>query len=180
MHIVRVRPFNHIGPRQSPDYVVPNFAKQITEIEKGLKEPILTVGNLEAKRDFTDARDMVKAYWLALQKGEAGEVYNICSGKAPSVKELLDKFLAMSKKDIEVRQDSKKLRSSDVPLLIGDSTKFREKTGWKPEIPFERTLQDTLDHWRKEPDRSLTGAGFCSATFYESVFRSGSKSTYAT
>lgn len=149
MPIVRVRPFNHIGPRQSPDYVVSNFAKQIAEIEKGLQEPVITVGNLEAKRDFTDVRDVVRAYWLALRKGESGEIYNICSGKTVSIQELLDQLLAMSEKDIEVKQDPKKLRPSDVPLLAGDPTKFREKTDWKPEIPFERTLQDALDYWRR-------------------------------
>ncbi len=148
MYVVRVRPFNHIGPRQSPDYVVSSFAKQIAEIEKGLKEPLITVGNLEAKRDFTDVRDMVRAYWLALQKGEPGEVYNICSGKAISIREVLDMLLAMSKKDIEVKQDPKRLRPSDVSLLLGDSTKFRERTAWQSEIPFEKTLQDTLDYWR--------------------------------
>ena len=159
LHIVRARSFNHIGPYQSPDYVVSNFAKQIAEIEKGLKESVITAGNLEAKRDFTDVRDMVRAYWLAVQRGEPGEAYNICSGKAISIKELLDKLLAMSRKDIEIRQDPKKLRPSDVPLLVGNSTKFREKTGWKLGIPFEKTLQDTLDYWRKELNRSSTGAG---------------------
>jgi len=159
MHIVRVRPFNHIGPRQSPDYVVSSFAKQIAEIEKSLREPVITVGNLEAKRDFTDVRDMVRAYWLALQKGERGEVYNICSEKAISIKDLLDKLLAMSNKDIEVRQDPKKLRPSGVPLLLGDPTKFKGTTGWKPEIPFEKTLQDTLDYWRKGLSRNLIGTG---------------------
>jgi len=148
LNIIRVRPFNHIGPRQSSEFVCSSFAKQIAEIEKGLKEPVIKVGNLEPKRDFTDVRDMVRDYWLALQKGDPGEIYNICSGKAVSIKDLLDKLLAMSKKDIEVRQDPKKLRPSDIPLLLGDSTKFREKTRWKRGIPFEKTLQDILDYWR--------------------------------
>jgi len=147
LHIVRVRPFNHIGPRQSPDYVVPSFAKQIAEIEKGLKEPVITVGNLKSKRDFTDVRDIVRAYWLALQKGEPGEVYNICSDKAVSIQEVLDKFLKLSKKEIKIEQDVERLRPADVPLLLGDATKFREKTGWEPGISFEKTLQDTLDYW---------------------------------
>jgi len=148
LHVVRVRPFNHIGPRQSPDYVVPSFAKQIAEIEKGLKEPVITVGNLKSKRDFTDVRDIVRAYWLALQKGEPDEVYNICSGKAVSIQEVLDKLLKLSKKEIKIEQDVERLRPADVPLLLGDATKFREKTGWKPGISFEKTLQDTLDYWR--------------------------------
>ena len=150
MHIVRVRPFNHIGPRQSSDYVVSSFAKQIAEIEKGLKEPMIMVGNLEAKRDFTDVRDMVRAYQLALHKGNPGEIYNICSEKAVSIKEILEKLLKLSEKEIEIEQDPKRLRPSDVPLLLGDSTKFRGKTGWEPGIPFEKTLQDTLDYWRGE------------------------------
>jgi len=153
MHIVRVRPFNHIGPRQSPDYVVSNFAKQIAEIEKGLKAPVITVGNLEAKRDFTDVRDMVRAYWLALQKGEPGEVYNICSGKAVSIQEVLDKLLRLSEKEIKIERDVERLRPADIPLLLGDSSKFRGKTGWEPEIPFEKTLQDTLDYWRGRIDK---------------------------
>jgi GDP-4-dehydro-6-deoxy-D-mannose reductase len=153
MHIVRVRPFNHIGPRQSPDYVVSSFAKQIAEIEKSLKEPVITVGNLEAKRDFTDVRDMVRAYWLALQKGEPGEVYNICSGKAVSIQEVLDKLLKLSDKEIKIEQDVERLRPADIPLSLGDSTKFRKKTGWKPGIPFEKTLRDTLDYWSGKVDK---------------------------
>ena len=147
--IVRVRPFNHIGPRQSADYVCANFAKQIAEIEKGVRKPVINVGNLKPRRDFIDVRDVVRAYWLALQKGEPGEVYNICSGKAISIKELLDKLLSMSKKNIEVKQDPEKLRPSDIPLLLGDCARFGEKTDWEPEIPFEKTLKELLDYWRE-------------------------------
>ncbi len=149
MHIVRVRPFNHIGPRQSPDYVVSSFAKQIAEIEKGLKEPVITVGNLEARRDFTNVRDMVRAYWLALQKGEPGDVYNICSEKAVSIQEVLGKLLKLSEKQIRIEQDVQRLRPADIPLLLGDSTKFRDDAGWKLAIPLEVTLQDTLVYWRE-------------------------------
>ncbi len=149
LKIIRVRPFNHIGPRQSPEFVCFDFAKQIAEIEKGLKEPIIKVGNLEAKRDFTDVRDMVRAYWLALQKGKSGEVYNICSGDEVSIKELLDKFLNMSKKKIKVIQDPKRLRPSDVPLLVGDFKKFTKQTDWKLGIPLEKTLEDILNYWRE-------------------------------
>lgn len=148
LNIIRVRPFNHIGPRQSPEFVCSNFAKQIVEIEKGLKESIIKVGNLEAKRDFTDVRDMVRAYWLALQKGDLGEIYNICSEKAISIKELLNAFLDMSKKGIEISQDPKKFRSSDAPLLLGDSIKFRRRMCWKSEIPLDKTLKDILEYWR--------------------------------
>ena len=149
LNIIRIRPFNHIGPRQSPEFVCSSFAKQIVEIEKGVKEPIIIVGNLEAKRDFTDVRDMARAYWLAVQKGESGDVYNICSGKTVSIKEILDKLLNMSSKNIKVKQDPKRLRSSDIPILLGDSTKFRKQTGWEQKIPFEKTLRCILDYWRE-------------------------------
>ena len=158
LHIVRVRPFNHIGPRQSPDYVCANFAKQIAEIEKGVRKPIINVGNLKPRRDFMDVRDVVRGYWLAVQKGQPGEAYNICSGKTISIKELLDKLLNMSPKDIEVKQDPQKLRASDVALLLGDPAKFKRRTGWRPEIPFERTLQDTLDYCRERLQLDI-GAG---------------------
>ncbi len=149
-HIVRVRPFNHIGPRQSDEFVSSSFAKQIVEIEKGLKNPIINVGNLEAKRDFTDVRDMVKAYWLAIQKGEPGDIYNICSGKAISIKGLLEKLLSMSNKEIRVEQDLKKLRPVDVPLLMGKSEKFMQQTGWNMEFTLEKTLQSILNYWREK------------------------------
>jgi len=149
LNIIRVRPFNHIGPRQSPEFVCSNFAKQIAEIEKGLKEPIIKVGNLEAKRDFTDVRDMVKAYWFAIQKGKPGEIYNICSGKAISIEELLNRILALCEKNIRVKQDPKRLRTSDVPLLIGNFIKFTKKTGWEPEIPLKKTLKDIMNYWRE-------------------------------
>ena len=150
LNIIRVRPFNHIGPRQSPEFVCSDFTKQIVEIEKGLKEPIIKVGNLEAKRDFTDVRDIVKAYWLALQKGKFGEVYNVCSGNAVSIKELLDRLLNMSKKKIKVIQDPKRLRPSDVPIFLGDSTKFKKHTCWKQKYLFGKTLQDILNYWRNK------------------------------
>ena len=148
--IIRVRSFNHIGPRQAPDFVCPSFAKQIVEIEKGIKrEPIIMVGNLEAKRDFTDVRDMVRAYWLAVQKGEMGEVYNICSERTVQIKELLNKFLKLSSKKIEVMEDPKRMRPSDNPVLQGDFSKFRERCGWKPEIPLDKTFKDILEYWRE-------------------------------
>jgi len=149
LNIVRVRPFNHIGPRQSPEFVCSSFAKQITEIERGLKEPIIKVGNLEAKRDFTDVRDMVRAYWLAIQKGETGEVYNICSGRIVQIKELLNNLLGLSSKKIEITKDPKRMRPSDNPILQGDCSKFRRRSGWKPEIPLDKTLKDILEYWRK-------------------------------
>jgi GDP-4-dehydro-6-deoxy-D-mannose reductase len=145
---VRTRGFNHEGPRRGPVFVASDFAKQIADIEKGRKEPVLHVGNLEAKRDFTDVRDMVRAYWLALEKCEPGEVYNLCSGKAYSIQQVLDLLLGMTQAKIEVRQDRLRLRPSDVPVLLGDRTKFTKATGWEPVIPFEQTLRDMLDFWR--------------------------------
>jgi GDP-4-dehydro-6-deoxy-D-mannose reductase len=145
---VRTRGFNHEGPRRGPVFVASDFAKQIADIEKGRKPPVLNVGNLEAKRDFTDVRDMVKAYWLALEKCEPGEVYNICSGTAWSIQKLLDHLLSLTRTKIEVKQDPARLRPSDVPILLGDNSKFVKATGWKPVIPFEKTLADMLEYWR--------------------------------
>jgi len=149
LNIIRVRPFNHIGPRQSPEFVCSSFAKQIAKIEKGLKEPMIKVGNLEAKRDFTDVRDIVRAYWLALDKGEPGEVYNICSGRAIQIREFLNNLLELSSKVIKIMADPKRMRPSDNPILQGDSSRFRGKTSWEPEIPLDETLRDTLEYWRK-------------------------------
>jgi len=148
VHIVRVRPFNHIGPRQSPDYVVASLAKQIAEIEKGMREPVIIVGNLEAKRDFTDVRDMVLAYWLAVQHGQPGEVYNICSETAYSIQELLERLRSLATMTVEIRQDPERLRRTDAPIVLGDCTRFRELTGWRAEAPMDKTLRDTLEYWR--------------------------------
>jgi GDP-4-dehydro-6-deoxy-D-mannose reductase len=145
---VRTRGFNHEGPRRGPVFVASDFAKQIADIEKGRKAPVLHVGNLEAQRDFTDVRDMVKAYVLALEKCEPGEVYNICSGKAWRIQQVLDQLLSMTTAKIEVRRDPARLRPSDVPILLGDYSKFHRVTGWEPTIPFEQTLRDMLEHWR--------------------------------
>src|SRR3989344_1631419 len=146
LKIVLTRFFNTEGPGRGQDFVTSNFAKQVAEIEKGKKEPVISVGNLEAKRDFSDVRDAVRAYWLASERCDFGEPYNVCSGKTWSIKSVLDLLLGMSKvKNIEVRQDSSRMRPSDVPVLLGDSSKFREKTGWRPEIPFERTMEDLLN-----------------------------------
>jgi len=146
--IIRTRGFNHSGPRRPSIFVCSDFARQIVDIEKGMRKPIIYVGNLDAVRDFTDVRDMVKAYWLALEKGEPGEVYNICTKKGYKIKELLNMLLSLGKVKVEIREDSSRLRPSDVPLLIGDNSKFIKRTGWKPEIPFEKTLEDLLDYWR--------------------------------
>jgi GDP-4-dehydro-6-deoxy-D-mannose reductase len=145
---VRVRPFNHVGPRQTPNFVIPSFAQKIVEIEKGKREPVLPVGNLEVKRDFTDARDVVKAYSLLMEKGELGEVYNIGSGISYKIAEILDKMLSFSSAKIKVEVDKSLFRPIDDPELVCDNTKIN-KLGWKPEIPIEKTLKDTLDYWRE-------------------------------
>ncbi|MCX6563814.1 MAG: GDP-mannose 4,6-dehydratase [Candidatus Aminicenantes bacterium] len=146
---VRTRGFNHTGPRRGDVFVTSNFAKQIAEIEKGKKKPVIHVGNLEAKRDFTDVRDMVRAYWLAADKGEAGEVYNIGSGKTMAMKDMLDILLSLSKAKVKVQVDPARLRPSDVPILYSDCRKFVSLTKWKPRIPLEKTFKDLLDYWRE-------------------------------
>ncbi len=148
MHLIRTRAFNHTGPRRGEVFAESSFARQIAEIEAGKREPILRVGNLDAKRDYSDVRDVVKAYLLGLEKGEAGEVYNICSGITNPVRHILDTLLSFTTAKIEVTQDPARLRPSDVTVLWGDSSKFRKQTGWKPEIPLEQTLRDLLNYWR--------------------------------
>ncbi len=145
---VRTRAFNHTGPRRGEVFVTSSFARQIALIEKGIQKPVIYVGNLEAKRDFSDIRDVVKAYYISLEKGEAGEVYNVGNDKAYSIREVLEMLLSFSKIKVSIEGDSERMRPSDVPLLICDSSKFREKTGWRPEIPFEKTLEDLLNYWR--------------------------------
>ena len=148
LNVVRTRAFNHDGPRRGDVFVSSNFAKQLVEVEKGKRPAVIHVGNLEARRDFSDVRDIVRGYWLSLERCEAGEVYNLCSGKAYSIQEVLDRLIELSGAKVKIEQDPARLRPSDVPVLIGDCTKFREVTGWKPEIPYDKTLADMLDYWR--------------------------------
>ncbi|OQA91056.1 MAG: GDP-6-deoxy-D-mannose reductase [Elusimicrobia bacterium ADurb.Bin231] len=150
LNIVRTRAFNHEGPRRGDVFVTSNFAKQIAEIEKGIKSAVIYVGNLEARRDYTDVRDIVRAYWLSTEKCVAGEVYNICSGRDWRIGDMLDYLIGLSKTRVEVKQDPARMRPSDVQILLGDNTKFSKQTGWKPEIPFEKTLEDLLNYWRKK------------------------------
>ncbi|MBO8125739.1 MAG: GDP-mannose 4,6-dehydratase [Firmicutes bacterium] len=147
---IRTRAFNHTGPRRGEVFVCSNFARQIAEIELGLREPVVYVGNLEARRDFTDVRDMVRGYWLAVTKGEPGELYQLCSGRAWSIREVLEFLVDFSGVKIEVQEDPERMRPSDVPLLLGSYEKFEKQTGWSPEIPFEQTLADLLVYWRQE------------------------------
>ncbi len=146
--VIRVRPFNHVGPKQSEKFVLSSFAKQIAEIEKGGKEPVMKVGNLEAKKDFTDVRDMVRAYSMVIEKGISGDVYNIGSGKSYKIADMLQTLLSFSHIKITVEQDPLLVRKTDVKEYVCDNTKIQSITGWKPEIPFDTTMKDTLDYWR--------------------------------
>lgn len=158
MRIVRTRAFNHTGPRRGEVFVCSAFAKQIAEIEcgkfgaicGGVNKPAIVVGNLEAVRDFTDVRDMVRAYWLALEKGKPGEVYNIGSGRYTTMQGVLDELLKISGVSVEIAIDPNRLRPSDVSILVCDYSKFEKRTGWAPEIDFRQTLADLLDYWRKK------------------------------
>lgn len=150
MELMMVRAFNHIGPGQAPMFVVSDFCKQVAEIEKGLREPVMKVGNLAAKRDFTDVRDVVKAYVALIQKGEPGETYNVGSGNAKEIHQILDLIISMSNKDIRVEIDPNKIRPVDVPIIEADITKLNILTGWKPEISLEQTVQEMLDYWRTQ------------------------------
>lgn len=151
---IRTRTFNHEGPRRGEVFVTSNFARQIALIEAGKQEPVIHVGNLEAQRDWSDVRDVVRGYWLAVNKCVPGDVYVIASGKARTVQEMLDTLLSMSTVKPEVREDPARMRPSDVMILQGDPSKFKAQTGWEPQIPFEQTLRDLLDHWREEVRRS--------------------------
>lgn len=148
LDVVRVRPFNHTGPGQGEGFVVPDFARQVAAIEAGLQEPVLRVGNLEAERDLTDVRDVVRAYLLLAQHGVSGEVYNIGSGRAHAMREILDHLLRASRVPIRVEPDPTRMRPSDVPRVVCDARKLAALTGWAPTIPFEQTIADVLDDWR--------------------------------
>jgi GDP-4-dehydro-6-deoxy-D-mannose reductase len=148
LQAVRVRAFNHTGPRQSDDFVASRFARQIAEIEAGAREPVMTVGNLTAVRDFTDVRDVVRAYFLAATKGQPGEVYNVGCGVGRRIEEVLGMLVGLSRVPVQVREDPSLLRPLDVPALICDATRLNQHTGWEPQLPLERTLADLLDYWR--------------------------------
>ena len=148
MRIIRVRPFNHIGPGQSDHFVVSSFARQIAEIEAGLADPVVRVGNLDAQRDFLDVRDVVRSYELVTQPEFAGEVFNVASGIPRSIRSILDRLVTLSSAKITIQEDPARLRPSDVPVLIGDAGKLTRCTGWRPEVPNEHSLAVTLDFLR--------------------------------
>lgn len=149
LHLVVTRGFNHTGPRRGAVFADSSFAKQIAEIEAGILPPVIRHGDLTTKRDLSDVRDIVRAYWLALEKAEPGEAYNVGSGKTHTIREMLDVLLSYAKVKIRTEEDPARLRPSDVPILWADPSKFRAATGWEPKIPFEQTLRDVLDYWRE-------------------------------
>lgn len=150
IYIIRARPFNHTGPGQRPDFVCSDFAKQVAEIECGIRKPVIYTGDLEAEKDFTDVRDIIRAYWLAIEKGVSGEVYNICSERSYSIRWILNTILSFTDVSVEIKEDSLKLRPADIKIIKGDCSKFKAVTGWKPTIPLEKTLEDLLNYWREK------------------------------
>ena len=150
LHVVRVRPFNHIGPRQRLGFVVPDFASQIAAIELGLQPPVLEVGDLTPRRDFSDVRDVVRAYVMLITQGQPGQVYNVGSGESHSVGEVLDVLLSFSQATIEVRQDPERLRPAEVTDVVCDAGRIHKRTGWRTTISLEQSLQDVLTYWRHE------------------------------
>jgi GDP-4-dehydro-6-deoxy-D-mannose reductase len=146
--VMIARPFNHFGPRQDPHFVASGFAQRIADIERGRWAPEISVGNLEARRDLTDVRDTVRAYQMIIERGQPGRPYNICSGRAISIRELLDLLLARARVPVEVKVDPARYRPNDTPLLVGDPGRLQRELGWRAEIPIERTLDDLLEYWR--------------------------------
>ena len=148
LKVVLTRTFHHTGPGRGEAFAESSFARQLAGIEAGRRPPVLKVGNLEAVRDFADVRDVVRAYWMLLEKGEAGSAYNACTGRGRRIRDLLDRLLSASGTRVEVRVDPDRLRPSDVPVQVGDPSRLLEATGWEPRIPLERTLEDLLEDWR--------------------------------
>lgn len=148
MDVVIARPFNHAGPRQEPAFAVPGFARQIARIETGLAPPVIRVGNLDARRDLTDVRDVADAYIRAVEAAPRGRAYNVCSGRAWRIGDLLDELLHLSPSEITVETDPARIRPNDVPVLQGNAARARAELGWTPHIPIEQTLRDTLEYWR--------------------------------
>jgi GDP-4-dehydro-6-deoxy-D-mannose reductase len=149
------RPFNHTGPRQAPRFACPDFARQLAEIEAGRKEPVLKVGNLDARRDFLDVRDVVSAYRLVLSRGRPGVPYNIASGKARTIRDILDLLIGLCRVEVRVEVEEERFRPVDISLLSGDSSRLAGETGWSPSRSLEVTLGDLLDHWRDAVGREV-------------------------
>lgn len=148
-HVSIARAFNHFGPRQDPWFVASGFARRIADIEAGRWQPEIAVGNLDARRDLTDVRDTVRAYRLVLERGKPGRAYNVCSGRAIAIRDLLDMLLARARVPIRVKVDPARYRPNDLPLLVGDPRRIHDELGWTPEIGLDRTIDDLLEYWRK-------------------------------
>jgi GDP-4-dehydro-6-deoxy-D-mannose reductase len=148
LSVTIARPFNHFGPRQDPHFAASGFARRIVDIEMGRSAPEISVGNLDAQRDLTDVRDTVRAYRLILERGQPARPYNVCSGRAISIRHVLDLLIARARVQVAVRVDPARYRPNDAPLVIGDPSRVREELGWTPEIPIEQTLDDLLAYWR--------------------------------
>lgn len=151
LETIVTRPFNHTGPRQLPEFAAPGFARQIVRIERGLQEPAIRVGNLDARRDLTDVRDVVRAYAALMEQGASGTVYNVASGIGRPIRDVLDGLLARSNVPVRVEVDPERMRPRDAATLIGDTTRLRTATGWQPEITFDQMLDDLLAYWRGQP-----------------------------
>jgi GDP-4-dehydro-6-deoxy-D-mannose reductase len=148
LDVTIARPFNHMGPRQDPEFAASGFARSIADIEAGRSAPEIAVGNLDAKRDLTDVRDTVRAYRTIVERGRPGRTYNVCSGRAIAIGDLLDMLLVRARVPIDVRVDAARFRPNDVPLLLGNPSRIRDELGWAPIIPLEQTLDDLLNYWR--------------------------------
>jgi GDP-4-dehydro-6-deoxy-D-mannose reductase len=154
VEVLITRSFNHTGPRQAASFAAPTLARQIAMIEAGRAEPVIRVGNLDARRDITDVRDTVRAYELLMTHGRPGVPYNVCSGTAYAIRQILDGLCARVRVPVRVEVDPSRLRPNDTPVLVGSPERLRSETGWEPEIPFDRMLDDLLDYWRGEVARS--------------------------
>ncbi|MGH9348077.1 MAG: GDP-mannose 4,6-dehydratase [Vicinamibacterales bacterium] len=154
IEVVVTRPFNHTGPRQSPSFAAPTLARQLALIEAGRREPVIHAGNLDARRDLTDVRDTVRAYELLMARGRVGVPYNVCSGTAYAIREILDGLRARVRVPVQVEVDPARLRPNDTPVLVGSPARLQADTGWTPEIPFDRMLDDLLGYWRAEVARA--------------------------
>jgi GDP-4-dehydro-6-deoxy-D-mannose reductase len=154
LRILLARPFNHAGPRQDAHYATSAFARQLVEIEDGRREPVLRVGNLESRRDITDVRDTVLAYRALVARGTPHRPYNVCSGRAYRIGDLLDILLGLTRVRVRVDTDPDRLRPSDVPVMVGDPSRVADETGWRAQLPIERTLEDLLHYWRSALTRA--------------------------
>jgi GDP-4-dehydro-6-deoxy-D-mannose reductase len=149
LDVLVARAFNHTGPRQTPAFMAPAVARQIALIERGLLEPVLRIGNTSPRRDLSDVRDVVRAYQMLMIAGTPGVVYNVASGAGRAVGDILNALISRSRVPVRTEVDAARLRANDAPMLVGDSTRLRAATGWQPEIPFDRTIDDLLDYWRR-------------------------------